>query len=56
MGPLDGDSKYRVTAEKDGYMFTAIEGKQGHFKAFKLAEIAVEVMITSCYNPGSVCM
>ncbi|KAI0209330.1 Nodal modulator 2 [Lamellibrachia satsuma] len=43
VGPLDGDPKYRVTAEKDGYMFTAIEGKHGHFKAFKLAEIAVEV-------------
>ena len=47
VGPLDGDSKYRVSAEKDGYMFTAVDGKLGNFKAFKLAEIAVEVMITT---------
>lgn len=43
VGPLDGDVKYEVNAVREGYVFTEMAEKFGHFQSFKLAEIAVEV-------------
>lgn len=43
VGPLDGDVKYEVSAVREGYIFTEMADKFGHFQSFKLAEIAVEV-------------
>ncbi|XP_074644327.1 BOS complex subunit NOMO3-like isoform X2 [Tubulanus polymorphus] len=44
VGPLHDDTKYFVTAKKDGYIMTEIDGKLGHFKAFKLGQIDVKVV------------
>lgn len=41
-GPLDNSLKYSVTAEKKGYVMNALKEK-GHFEAYKLAEVIVEV-------------
>ena len=43
VGPLHSDKEYEVTAQKTGYILTPVPGKQGHFKAFKLGEIIVQV-------------
>ena len=32
-----------MSAEKEGYVFTEVDGKLGHFNAFKLGEINVKV-------------
>ncbi|GFT64984.1 nodal modulator 2 [Nephila pilipes] len=42
VGPLEDESDYIVTAETEGYVFTPLDTK-GNFKAFKLAEIIVDV-------------
>lgn len=42
VGPLEDESDYTVTAETEGYVFTPLDTK-GNFKAFKLAEIIVDV-------------
>lgn len=41
-GPLDNSVQYSVSAEKRGYVMNALAEK-GHFEAYKLAEIVVEV-------------
>lgn len=41
-GPLDNSVQYSVSAEKRGYVMNALAEK-GHFEAYKLAEIIVEV-------------
>lgn len=41
-GPLDNSVQYTVNAEKRGYVMNALSEK-GHFEAYKLAEIIVEV-------------
>uniref|UniRef100_A0A0P4W9J4 SD-repeat containing protein B domain-containing protein n=1 Tax=Scylla olivacea TaxID=85551 RepID=A0A0P4W9J4_SCYOL len=41
-GPLDNSVQYSVSAEKRGYVMNALSEK-GHFEAYKLAEIVVEV-------------
>lgn len=41
-GPLDNSVSYTVTAEKKGYVMNALKEK-GHFEAYKLAEVVVEV-------------
>lgn len=43
VGPLDGDIKYEVSAVREGYVFTKLTDRFGHFQSFKLAEILVEV-------------
>lgn len=43
VGPLDGDIKYEVNAVREGYVFTKLTDRFGHFQSFKLAEILVEV-------------
>lgn len=43
VGPLHGDTKYDIQAEKQGYVLS--RGKElGHFTAYKLAEIGVSVI------------
>ncbi|GIY27842.1 nodal modulator 2 [Caerostris extrusa] len=42
VGPLEDESDYTVTAEAEGYVFTPLDNL-GNFKAFKLAEIVVDV-------------
>ncbi|UYV83027.1 hypothetical protein LAZ67_22001818 [Cordylochernes scorpioides] len=44
IGPLDGDLHYQVDAIKEGYILTAVPDTTGHFNAFKLAEVAVQVV------------
>lgn len=41
-GPLDNSVQYSVSAEKKGYVMNALKEK-GHFEAYKLAEVIVEV-------------
>lgn len=48
VGPLDADVKYEVGAVREGYVFTEMTDKFGHFQSFKLAEIAVEVSQLLC--------
>ncbi|ELT93278.1 hypothetical protein CAPTEDRAFT_179513 [Capitella teleta] len=43
VGPLHSHTEYDVSAVKEGYVLTAIEGKQGQFRAFKLGQISVTV-------------
>ncbi|XP_006814110.1 BOS complex subunit NOMO1 [Saccoglossus kowalevskii] len=43
VGPLHDSLQYGVSANKEGYILTAIDGKHGSFKAFKLGEIIIEV-------------
>lgn len=45
VGPLHSDVKYRVTAEKTGYVITKDAEKGDVFRAFKLGEISVQVSI-----------
>jgi len=50
VGPLDPDTKYDIGAFKEGYVFTQIVGKPGHFESFKLGEISAAVsVILSCW-------
>lgn len=44
IGPLHSDREYNVTAEKEGYVLSPVDGELGHFKAFKLGEISVRVL------------
>jgi len=43
VGPLHADGNYKVSAEKEGYVMSEIEGKPMSFQAFKLGEISVEM-------------
>ena len=43
VGPLHGDTEYSITADKEGYVLTRSEQKQGDFLASKLAEVIVQV-------------
>ena len=43
VGPLHGDVKYNVAAEKAGYVITPDAQKPDIFRAFKLGEISVKV-------------
>ncbi|KAK7106662.1 BOS complex subunit NOMO1-like isoform X2 [Littorina saxatilis] len=44
VGPLHGDVKYSVAAEKTGYVITPDASKKDVFRAFKLGEISVKVL------------
>ena len=43
MGPLHSHTEYEVSAVKEGYILSSVEGKLGHFRAFKLGQISVTV-------------
>ncbi|KAK3877987.1 hypothetical protein Pcinc_017343 [Petrolisthes cinctipes] len=42
-GPLDNSGQYTLSAEKKGYIMNKLGDKEGHFEAYKLAEIVVDV-------------
>ena len=48
VGPLHSSAEYEVSAKKLGYVLSEVKGKQGHFKAHKLAEVIVKVRVISC--------
>ncbi|XP_038675302.1 nodal modulator 1 [Scyliorhinus canicula] len=43
VGPLHRDQEYSVTAQKEGFVLTALEGTLGDFKAFALAGVTFEI-------------
>lgn len=45
MGPLHSNLEYTVTAQKEGFVLSAVEGTVGDFKAFALAGVTFEVII-----------
>lgn len=48
VGPLHADKKYLVAAEKEGYVMSKEKENSLLFRAFKLGEIAVQVMDSVC--------
>ncbi|XP_064641106.1 BOS complex subunit NOMO3-like [Lineus longissimus] len=54
VGPLHDNTEYVVKAAMAGYVMTPVDGKQGHFKAFKLGQISVDVMDEDKKALGSV--
>jgi len=45
VGPLHSDSLYDISASKEGFVLTPVEGKTGDFKAFALAGVTFEVSV-----------
>ncbi|XP_065096075.1 BOS complex subunit NOMO1 [Paramisgurnus dabryanus] len=43
VGPLHSDSQYYISASKEGFVLTNVEGKTGDFKAFALAGVTFEI-------------
>ncbi|XP_077172101.1 nodal modulator 1 [Paroedura picta] len=43
VGPLHSDLEYTVTAQKEGFVLSAVEGTVGDFKAFALAGVTFEI-------------
>lgn len=43
VGPLHGDLQYDISASKEGFVLTPVEGKPEDFKAFALAGITFEI-------------
>ncbi|NXU58096.1 NOMO1 protein, partial [Turnix velox] len=43
VGPLHSDLEYTVSAQKEGFVLTAVEGTVGDFKAFALAGVTFEI-------------
>lgn len=43
MGPLHSDRHYDISASKEGFVLSPLEGKQGDFKAFALAGVTFKV-------------
>ncbi|XP_044289374.1 nodal modulator 1-like isoform X2 [Varanus komodoensis] len=43
VGPLHSDLEYTVTAQKEGFVLSAVEGTIGDFKAFALAGVTFEI-------------
>uniref|UniRef100_A0A803TKA5 Prealbumin-like fold domain-containing protein n=1 Tax=Anolis carolinensis TaxID=28377 RepID=A0A803TKA5_ANOCA len=43
VGPLHSDREYTVSAQKEGFVLSAVEGTVGDFKAFALAGISFEI-------------
>uniref|UniRef100_A0A8D0B0G3 Nodal modulator 1 n=1 Tax=Salvator merianae TaxID=96440 RepID=A0A8D0B0G3_SALMN len=43
VGPLHSDLEYTITAQKEGFVLSAVEGTVGDFKAFALAGIIFEI-------------
>lgn len=52
---MHSDVKYRVTAEKTGYVITKDAEKGDVFRAFKLGEISVQVSIFFSQSSVDVC-
>lgn len=43
VGPLHSDLQYDISASKEGFVLTPVEGTTGDFKAFALAGVTFEV-------------
>uniref|UniRef100_A0A9R1SHN7 Prealbumin-like fold domain-containing protein n=2 Tax=Cyprinus carpio TaxID=7962 RepID=A0A9R1SHN7_CYPCA len=43
VGPLHSDSLYDISASKEGFVLTPVEGNTGDFKAFALAGVTFEI-------------
>lgn len=43
VGPLHSDRQYDISASKEGFVLSHMEGTQGDFKAFALAGITFKV-------------
>ena len=43
VGPLHSDQEYDISANKEGFVLTPVEGTTGDFKAFALAGVTFEV-------------
>ncbi|KAH0631887.1 hypothetical protein JD844_019781 [Phrynosoma platyrhinos] len=43
VGPLHSDREYTVSAQKEGFVLSAVEGTVGDFKAFALAGVTFEI-------------
>lgn len=43
MGPLHSDRQYDISASKEGFVLSPVEGTQGDFKAFALAGVTFKV-------------
>nr|XP_023680948.1 nodal modulator 1-like [Paramormyrops kingsleyae] len=43
VGPLHSNLQYDISARKEGFVLTAVEGTQGDFKAFALAGVTFEI-------------
>lgn len=45
MGPLHSDRQYDISASKEGFVLSPVEGTQGDFKAFALAGVTFTVRL-----------
>ncbi|TRZ04195.1 hypothetical protein DNTS_011991 [Danionella cerebrum] len=43
VGPLHSDSQYEISASKEGFVLTPVEGDTGDFKAFALAGVTFQI-------------
>lgn len=46
VGPLHSDRLYDITASKEGFVLSPVEGTPGDFKAFALAGVTFKVHVT----------
>lgn len=46
VGPLHSDRQYDISASKEGFVLSPVEGTQGDFKAFALAGVTFKVHVT----------
>lgn len=44
MGPLHSDRQYDISASKEGFVLSPLEGQRGDFKAFALAGVTFKVV------------
>ena len=47
VGPLHSDRQYDITASKEGFVLSPVEGTQGDFKAFALAGVTFKVPVNT---------
>lgn len=45
VGPLHSDRQYDISASKEGFVLSPVEGTQGDFKAFALAGVTFMVQL-----------
>lgn len=59
VGPLHSDRQYDISARKEGFVLSPLDGKQGDFKAFALAGVTFKVVcfvsnlfaVEVCHHP-----
>lgn len=45
VGPLHSNLEYTISAQKEGFVLTAVDGTVGDFNAFALAGVTFEVLV-----------